>query len=130
VNSGLGALGEDVELRNQLEFQRERCRATVATDTAAGKSAVPGARPSTPPPLRPSGPQWLVQVAALKTRESADDAVARIKRMEYAAFTFRDGSFWKVRAGPFASEAAARAAIEPIRKRLGGKPFVTRAPLP
>jgi hypothetical protein len=130
VNAGLGVVGEDVELRNQLEFQRERCRASAAPDTTAGKGAAPGVRPSAPPPLRPVGPQWLVQVAALKTRESADDAVARIKRLEYPAFTFRDGSFWKVRAGPFGSEAAAKAAVGPIQKRLGGKPFVTRASLP
>jgi hypothetical protein len=126
---GLGVVGDDVELRGQLEFQRDRCGATVVADTGT-RSAQPGDRPSARPPVRPSGPQWLIQVAALKTRESADDAVARIKRMNYGAFTFKDGAYWKVRAGPFASEDAARAAVEPIRKRLGGKPFVTRAPLP
>ena len=50
--------------------------------------------------------------------------------MNYGAFAFKDGAYWKVRAGPFASEGDAQAAVEPIRKRLGGKPFVTRAPLP
>jgi hypothetical protein len=129
ASAGLGAVGDDVELRNQLEFQRDRCSATVAADTGA-KAPPATSRPSASPPLRPSGPQWLVQVAALKTRESADNAVARIKRMNYGAFAFKDGAYWKVRAGPFASEGDAQAAVEPIRKRLGGKPFVTRAPLP
>jgi hypothetical protein len=125
ANLGVGAAGEDVELRNQLEFQRNRCSAVTAADTAAK----PGAAPSRPA-AQPSGPQWLIQVAALKTRESANNAVATLKRMDYGAFTFKDGDFWKVRAGPFRSEDAAREALEPIRKRLGGKPFVTRAPLP
>jgi cell division septation protein DedD len=128
ANLGVGAAGDDVELRNQLEFQRDRCSATVTADTA-GAATRPDS-PSARPPVRPSGPQWLIQVAALKTRESADNAVATLKRMKYGAFTFKDESFWKVRAGPFASEADARAAVEPIRKRLGGKPFVTRGSLP
>lgn len=122
---GVGAAGEDIELRNQLEFQRNRCSAVTAADTAAK----PGAAPSRPA-AQSSGPQWLIQVAALKTRESANNAVAALKRMDYVAFTLKDGDFWKVRAGPFPSEDAARAAIAPIQKRLGGKPFVTRAPLP
>jgi hypothetical protein len=32
---GVGAAGEDIELRNQLEFQRNRCNAVTAADTAA-----------------------------------------------------------------------------------------------
>jgi hypothetical protein len=126
ANLGVGAAGDDVELRNQLEFQRDRCSATVAVDTV---TQAPD-RPSASPPARPSGPQWLIQVAALNTRESANNAVATLKRMDYPAFTFKDGAFWKVRAGPFRSEDAARAAVGPIQKRLGGKPFITRASLP
>jgi len=130
ANLGVGAAGADVELRNQLEFQRDRCSATVAAaDTGAKAPAAPN-RPTAQPPSRPAGPQWLIQVAALNTRESADNAVATLKRMDYGAFTFKDGAYWKVRAGPFRSEDAARAAIGPIQKRLGGKPFVTRASLP
>jgi len=125
ANLGVGAAGEDIELRNQLEFQRNRCTAVTAADTAA-----PPSRPAAQPASQPSGPQWLIQVAALKTRESANNAVAALKRMDYGAFTFKDGEFWKVRAGPFPSEDAARRALEPIGKRLGGKPFVTRASLP
>jgi len=125
ANLGVAAAGEDIELRNQLEFQRNRCTAVTAADSAA-----PTSRPAAQPSTQPAGPQWLIQVAALKTRESANNAVATLKRMDYGAFTFKDGDFWKVRAGPFRSEEAARGALEPIRKRLGGKPFVTRAPLP
>ena len=120
ADQGFTAAGDQLELRNQLEFQRERCRAMMAADST----------PAAQPPARPTGPQWLVQVAALKTREAADNAVATLKRMNYGAFTFRDSGLWKVRAGPFPSKPAAEAAVEPIRRRLSGKPFVTRAPLP
>jgi hypothetical protein len=117
---GATIAGEDqVETRNQLEFQRERCRALMAADSAPAR-----------PAAKPAGPQWLVQVAALRTREAADNAVATLKRMNYDAFAFRDSGLWKVRAGPFPTKAAAEAAVEPIRRRLSGQPFVTRAPLP
>ncbi|HEX9166486.1 MAG TPA: SPOR domain-containing protein [Gemmatimonadales bacterium] len=130
ANLGVGAAGDDVELRNQLEFQRDRCSAAVAAGDTGTRAVEAPSRPAASPPSRPSGPQWLIQVAALNTRESADNAVATLRRMDYGAFTFKDGAFWKVRAGPFRSEEAARAAVAPIQKRLGGKPFVTRAPLP
>lgn len=128
VGVGMEAVGDEVETRNQLEFQGERCRALAVADSVARTAPAP--RSPAPAAARPAGPQWLVQVAALKTRDAATNAVATLKRMKYGAFTFKDGSFWKVRAGPFPSEDAASAAVEPIRKRLGGKPFVTRAAVP
>jgi hypothetical protein len=128
VGVGMEAVGDEIETRNQLEFQGERCRALAVADSVA--RTTPPAKPAAAPATRPAGPQWLVQVAALKTREAADNAVATLKQMKYGAFTFKDGAFWKVRAGPFPSEAAASAAVEPIRKRLAGKPFVTRAAVP
>jgi hypothetical protein len=128
VGVGMEAVGDEVETRNQLEFQGERCRALAVADSVARTAPAP--KPGASAATRPVGPQWLVQVAALKTREAADNAVATLKRMKYGAFTFKDGAFWKVRAGPFPSEGAAVAAVEPIRKRLGGKPFVTRAVVP
>ncbi|HSR15111.1 MAG TPA: SPOR domain-containing protein [Gemmatimonadales bacterium] len=121
---GVNEAGDQIELRNQLEFQRERCRALMAADT--GRAGAPATRPATPP----AGPQWLVQVAALRTREAADRAIAELNRMKYQAFTFREDGLWKVRAGPFPSREAAEAAVEPIRRRLSGRPYVTRAPLP
>jgi cell division septation protein DedD len=71
-----------------------------------------------------------VQVAAFKTRDAADNAVASLKQLGYGAFTTTDGGYLKVRAGPFASKAQAQAAVEPIRQRLKGQPFVTRATVP
>ena len=52
---GLGAVGSDVELRSQLEFQRERCRAMTREESAAH----PRHRPQSPQPrqglARPGG---------------------------------------------------------------------------
>ena len=120
VNLGLGAVGDDVELRNQLDYQHERCRAMAAADSTSAQR----------PPPKPSGPQWLVQVAAFKTRDAADDAVANLKKFGYGAFITTDGDYLRVRAGPFASKAEAQAAVDRIRQRLKGQPFVTRAPVP
>jgi len=120
VNLGLGAVGDDVELRNQLDYQEERCRAMAAAESTSTQR----------PPAKPSGPQWLVQVAAFKTRDAADNAVASLKQLGYGAFTTADGGYLRVRAGPFASKAEAQAAVERIRQRLKGQPFVTRASVP
>ena len=71
-----------------------------------------------------------MQVAAFKTRDAADDAVANLKKLGYGAFIATDGDYLRVRAGPFASKAEAQAAVDRIRQRLKGQPFVTRAPVP
>jgi hypothetical protein len=126
---GVAAAGDQVELRNQLDFQRERCRGMMATAADTTPPAQPAPPPSSPP-VRPTGPQWLVQVAALRGRDAADRAAGALRQMKYDAFVFRDAGLWKVRAGPFPSRDAASAAVEPIRRRLGGRPFIIRAPLP
>lgn len=127
VATGLGAVGDEVELKGQLEFQRERCRTPVATTTLA--PATPAPQPAAPAAASGST-AWLVQVAAFRGRDPADNAVASLRRLKYPAFLLRDGEIWKVRAGPFASEAEARAAVAPIKQRLRGEPFVLRGPVP
>jgi len=127
VATGLAAVGDEVELKGQLEFQRERCRTPMATTTPP--PATPASRPASPAATSGST-AWLVQVAAFRGRVPADDAVASLKRLNYPAFVMKDGEIWKVRAGPFASEAEARAAVGPIKQRLRGEPFVVRGPVP
>lgn len=124
---GATAAADQVELRNQLEFQRDRCRALVAEAADTTPSQPP---PPAKAPAKPAGPQWLVQVAALQTRATADRAAEAVRQMKYEAFVFRDAGLWKVRAGPFPSREAAFAAVGPLGQRLGGRPFALRAPLP
>lgn len=110
---GLGAVGDDVELRNQLEFQRERCRAMIREESTAAPAA-----PATP------AKGWQVQVAAVKTRAEADVEIGRIKRQELPALVVQEGGWLKVRSGPFASRQQAEAAMGKLRRELGGKPFL------
>lgn len=116
IATGLASVGDEVELRGQLEFQQERCR--TPTPTALGPAAPPGSV------------SWVVQVAAVSSRAAADDAVATLRRLDYAAFALQDGDLWKVRAGPFGSEAQARAALGPIKQRFRGELIVLRNPAP
>ena len=115
---GLGAAGDDVELRNQLEFQRDRCRALVRDESAASPP-----KPAAPKPAAPAN-GWLVQVAAVKTTAEADAEVARIRRLDLPAVITQEAGWLKVRSGPFSSRARAEDAMAQIRKGLGGKPFL------
>ena len=76
ADTGLAAVGNDVELRNQLEFQRQRCRSlgamqaeaarAASEDSATKARADSAARVNKPPPRRTaeppastfSSPQW------------------------------------------------------------------------
>jgi len=117
---GLEAAGSDLELRNQLDFQRQRC---VAMSQGP---APPPPPPAAVPPPAPRGPQWFVQVAAFRTRERATQVVADLEGAGIAAVVLPDGGLFKVRAGPYAAEREAAAALPAIRRRVGGNPFVVR----
>jgi len=111
--AGLGAVGDNVELRNQLEFQRERCLAMTREESTV-------VQPKPAPPAK----GWTVQVAAVKTREEADTEVARIKRADMPTVVVQEGGWFKVRSGPFNTRERAAEAMAQLRKSLGGKPFL------
>lgn len=119
--AGLGSVGADVELRNQLDFQRQRCEATLASDTIAATPPPPPA----PPPA--AGPAWWVQVAAFRTESQAATVRQQLERARIEATVIRDAGFWKVRAGPYGTEAEAQRALPTVRRISGGQPFVVRA---
>jgi cell division septation protein DedD len=134
---GLAAPNDDVELRNQLEFQKQRCLALVArapdsvppSDVARGDTA--GARrPSPPPPTAtPSAPAavtrgFRVQVVAAPSQAAADQAATALRAANYRAEIVKEGGFFKVRTQPFATRAQAQAALREIQRRLGGRPFI------
>ena len=126
VDLGLKAPGDDVELRNQLTYQRQRCTAiaTQVADSAARAVATPvdttSRNGTVPPPVK----GFRVQVVAAPTKARADQAIAALKRMGIAAAVVKEAGFHKVRTVPFASRVEAQAAIGRIRAKLGGKPFV------
>ncbi len=130
---GLAANAADVELKNQLEYQRQRCSAlaTMTRDSSKPTAVAPTEAPrdSARTPAKPAAPApatkgiW-VQAIAAPTQANADETVAKLKRAGFEAQVVREGGFFKVRAGPFPSRAAATTALATIRTRIGGKPFI------
>jgi rare lipoprotein A len=78
--------------------------------------------PATPaPPVQASAAGWWIQVAALSNRERAE-ALAK----EIGGTSGPSGKYWRVRKGPFATEAVARAALGPIAAKGYRDARVTR----
>jgi hypothetical protein len=115
---GLDAGSDNVELKSQLEFQRQRCRGMMRPDSMTARDSAPA----------PKGPQWLVQVAAFKTKQTADQTVVKLKQVKVPATVVRDAGLYKVRAGPYDTRTQADAAMTTIRRQVGGRPFVIEAP--
>jgi cell division septation protein DedD len=134
---GLAAVGDQVETRNQLEFQKQRCQglATMAVSDSVERARADSiARasprrnaPSARPPARPSA-GFYVQVSAVRTQAAASTELARLKRAGYTGVTARDAGLLKIRAGAYPTRAEADAAARDIRTKLGGQPFVVRVP--
>jgi cell division septation protein DedD len=125
---GLAAAGGDVELRNQLEFQRQRCQGIAATalaDALARARADSIARAT--PPSRPTA-GFYVQVSAVKTQSAANTEIARVKRAGYTAIVVREADLMKIRVGAFRTRPQADAAAAEIRSKTGARPFVVRVP--
>lgn len=114
---GIRAAGEDIELRNRLDFQRQRCDGMIRADTSS--EAPVASEPDTP-----SGPGWYVQVVALRGEDAAGDVAALLTRAKLEAVVVPDAGFYKVRAGPYATRADAERALPGIRRLTGGDPFV------
>ncbi len=126
VDLGLKAPGEDVELRNQLEYQKQRCSA-IATQIADSATRASSAHPDSttrPGPTPPPTKGFRVQVVAAPTKARADQTIAALKRMGIAAVVVKEAGFHKVRTAAFTTRAEAQAAIGRIRTKLGGKPFL------
>lgn len=122
---GIQAAGPEIELRGQLEFQRERCRTVVAADTAPAAvppPARPPAQATAPAPAPATG--WFVQVAALRTRQAATSTSRAVERAGYRSVVVEDAGFLKVRAGPFRTRDEANTALARLRREIGGQPFV------
>src|SRR5690606_38253562 len=78
------------------------------------------------PPTRPAGaPGFGVQVVAAGSQSAADDAVRRLEQLGYGARVYREGGFFKVRAGPYAERGKANAARAQLVSHFPGA-FVVR----
>lgn len=82
---------------------------------------VPASAPVTPPPVAPAD-SFAIQVGAYANRANAEAARDRYKARGIPCYLQDAGSVARVRLGPFADEAAARAA----QAKLGGEGLVVR----
>lgn len=141
ADAGLAAVGNDIELANLLEFQKQRCqglgarvaeslRAAAADSLARARAdSVSRADPPAPvPSARRPARGFYVQVSAVTTSSAANTEVARIRRAGFTPVVAREGGYMKIRAGAFRTRTEAQAAAAQIRAKLGGTPFVVQVP--
>ncbi len=139
IGRGLARVGDDVELRNQLQFAKQRCAVgpgvqlapVVPESLRAGPPPTPSRGDTTVPPIGASAhahSPWRVQVIAIADKAIIRRMIEKIKAGGFTAYTVPGPrGLTKVQAGPFATRAAAEASLERIRRAVGGKPFVTQA---
>lgn len=120
---GLAGAGEDVELRNRLDFLNGRCAAGAAPQGGAPRESTVTAPSATAPTTG-----FAVQVGAVNSQAAADRIAADLKAAGFTAYVVREAGLFKVRAGPFADRGAATQAAEQIRQKLGGSPFIITQP--
>ncbi len=147
ADTGLTAVGADVELKNLLEFQKQRCQGLAAivadslrkaladsvtkaeADSVARARAAAARRPAGRAPVQSSRRAgFYVQISAVKTPAAATVEAARVKQAGFEPVTMKEAGYLKIRAGAFATRGAAESAAAKIKARLGGKPFVVRLP--
>ena len=141
ADTGLAAAGNDVELRNQLEFQRQRCRSlgamqaeaarAASEDSATRARADSAARANKPPSRRAAEPPskgFYVQLSAVATQSAANTEVTRFRAAGFKPVTVRESGLFKIRVGPYADRGQANDAMARAKTRFGGKPFVVHVP--
>lgn len=121
----------DVELRNQIEYQQQRCRGAVAATTppVAPPATPRDATPSIPvdaPVLQPAASAtpstsatrtYSVQVAATNTRASAQTIVNRMSARGYQARIDGTTAPFRVRVGRHETRAAAARLLNEMKAK-------------
>ena len=118
----------DVELRNQIEYQNQRCRGavTAATTPVAPPATPRDATPSIPvssPVVQPAAAAtsaartYSVQVAATNTRASAQTIVNRMSARGYQARIDGTAAPFRVRVGRLDTRAAATRLLDEMKTK-------------
>lgn len=146
LTRGIAAVGDDLELRNQLQFAKQRCNVgngvqfapVVPESLRAGPLPrsppdTTGRRAAVPPPIKSASGKvvspWRIQVAAISDRAVIRRLIQKIEAAGFHAYTVRGPKgLTKIQAGPFASRTAAVAQLHKLKAAVGGSPFVTTAP--
>jgi cell division septation protein DedD len=69
-----------------------------------------------------------VQIAAIASRKSAEDAAKKARPLGLTVVTVQDKGLYKVRVGEYRTREAAQTAAASLKARLGGSPFVVSEP--
>ncbi|MEP6591340.1 MAG: SPOR domain-containing protein [Gemmatimonadota bacterium] len=146
LTKGLARVGDDVELKNQLEFAKQRCTvgpglemAPLRPDSLRAKPSVEPAPPradsirAKPPAPKPvaaaASGAWRVQVAAITDKSAIRRAILKIEQTGLKAYQVAGPrGLTKLQAGPFQTREAALAKIATLKAALGGSPFVVQVP--
>ncbi len=88
----------------------EKPAPVTTTPATASPAAVPGA--------------YRVQIVAANSQEAADEMLDRAKQAGFKGLIVREGAFYKVRLGEYATRSEAMAAAAKVKAKLGGSPFV------
>lgn len=145
LTRGIAAVGADLELRNQLQFAKQRCNigsgVQLAPIVPESLRAAPPSRPApdtlvrppvAPPPAKPPAnvaSPWRIQVAAIADRAVIRRMIQKIEAAGFRAYTVPGPKgLTKVQAGPFLSRAAAAAQLQKVKRAVGGSAFITKQP--
>ena len=126
---GVERAGQDVELKNRLDYLNGRCSGAPPVAAVGMDSATkPPPPPSVPAPAgsTPARTGFGVQVGAVNAQAAADKISSDLKGAGFTPYVVKEGGLFKVRAGPYADRAKATTAAEQIRKRLGHSPFLVK----
>ena len=148
IARGLALVGGDIELKNQLEFAKQRCNVGPEVELAPSRPDSLRAKPAvTPAPAHPdalrrtpdntrtaapnvaSAGSWRIQIAAISDKAAIRRAIQKIQNAGFKAYQVAGPrGLTKVQAGPFKSREAATAKIGSLRSAVGGAPFVVKVP--
>jgi cell division septation protein DedD len=67
---------------------------------------------------------YRVQIAAVASRRSAEEAAKKARPLGLTVVTVQDNGLYKVRIGEYRTREAAQTAATSLKARLGGTPFV------
>lgn len=116
----------DVELANRARFYVQRCQSLpLAQKPDSAPADTSAAAPKTP--TAPAA--WAVQVSAVRSPASADQAMKALKTHGWDSRVSRDADgFLRVRVGRFKTKAEATRLAADIKRKLGGAPFAVEEP--
>lgn len=106
----------DIELRNQIEYQQQRCRGVVSTAARDATPSIPlDAVVTSPAASRTRA--YSVQVAATNTRAGAQAIVNRMSARGYQARIDGAAAPFRVRVGRYDTRAAATRALNEMKAK-------------